>query len=61
MPNIIGLLFCVSGLSIVTFMWITTFQGGDRTDKVMSSFMFIPLMIALTLIICGLIADMIGA
>ena len=60
MHDIIALLLCTSALGSVTFMWMTTFQDGDKAEKVMSSMIFIPLMIALMIIICGIIWEMIS-
>ena len=60
MPNIIALLLCTSALGSVTFMWMTTFQDGDKAEKVMSSIIFIQLMIVLMLSICGIIWEAIS-
>ena len=60
MQDIIALLLLTSALSIATFAWATMFQDGDKTEKVMCSCIFIPLMIALVLIICGAIWEMIS-
>ena len=60
MQNIIALLLCISALGTVTFMWITMIQDNDKGTRITASFMLIPLMIGLLLIICGGIWEMIS-
>lgn len=60
MNDIIALLLCTSALGMVTFMWITMLQDRDKSIRIAASFMFIPLIIGLLLIICGGIMEMIN-
>lgn len=60
MHNIIGLLLCTSALGAVIFMWITMIQDRDKGTRIAASFMLIPLMIGLLLIISGGIMEMFG-
>lgn len=60
MHDIIALLLCTSALGTVTFMWITMIQDNDKMTRIAASFMLIPLMIGLLLIISGGIMEMIG-
>lgn len=61
MDDIIALLLCTSALGTVTFMWITMIQDNDKMTRIAASFMLIPLMVGLLLIICGGIWEMINS
>lgn len=60
MHDIIALLLCTSALGTVTFMWITMIQDSDKNIRIAASFMLIPLMAGILLIICGALWEIIN-